>query len=38
MWQQGSGASLDESVLRGVAEPFAPEGGLKVLAGNLGSR
>ena len=34
MWQQGSGASLDESVLRGVAEPFAPEGGLKVLAGN----
>ena len=37
MWQQGSGTSLDDSVLRGVEEPFAPEGGLKVLAGNLGS-
>ena len=37
MWQQGSGASLDESVLRGVAQPFDAEGGLKVLAGNVGS-
>jgi phosphogluconate dehydratase len=29
-------ASLDESVLRGVAMPFSRDGGLKVLEGNLG--
>ncbi len=29
-------ASLDDSVLRGVAKPFSRDGGLKVLEGNLG--
>jgi len=29
-------SSRDESVLRGAANPFSPDGGLKVLGGNLG--
>lgn len=35
-WRDAPSQSLDASVLRPVAEPFAPEGGLKLLQGNLG--
>ena len=35
-WRPGPTESLDPSVLRGVADPFAPDGGLRMLAGNLG--
>ena len=37
MWLDGTTMSHDTSVLRGVDEPFATDGGLKTLAGNLGS-
>jgi phosphogluconate dehydratase len=37
MWQDGTTTSHDTSVLRGVEEPFDNDGGLKTLAGNLGS-
>lgn len=37
MWLDGTTLSHDTSVLRGVDDPFAPDGGLKTLAGNLGS-
>ncbi|UYG01229.1 MULTISPECIES: phosphogluconate dehydratase [unclassified Halomonas] len=36
VWREGVDASLDEDVLRPVATPFAPTGGLTVLDGNLG--
>ncbi|KAA2254973.1 phosphogluconate dehydratase [Solihabitans fulvus] len=36
VWRDGPSRSLDESVLRGLADPFAPDGGLRMLAGNLG--
>ncbi|MDT8879685.1 phosphogluconate dehydratase [Halomonas saccharevitans] len=36
VWREGPTESLDAEVLRGVAEPFAPTGGLTVLDGNLG--
>ncbi|AKS31898.1 phosphogluconate dehydratase [Mycolicibacterium goodii] len=36
-WREGVAASLDPSVLRGVDDPFAPDGGLKTLTGNLGT-
>ncbi|MCP2256763.1 6-phosphogluconate dehydratase [Streptoalloteichus tenebrarius] len=36
VWRDGAGRSLDTDVVRGVAEPFAPDGGLRLLAGNLG--
>jgi len=36
VWREGPEASLDEAVLRPVAEPFSQDGGLKVLHGNLG--
>ncbi|MBP2368085.1 phosphogluconate dehydratase [Pseudonocardia parietis] len=36
VWHEGPAESLDKSVLRGVADPFAPDGGLRVLHGNLG--
>ncbi|WP_432415524.1 phosphogluconate dehydratase [Chromohalobacter israelensis] len=36
VWREGPGASLDEDVLRPVANPFAATGGLAVLDGNLG--
>jgi phosphogluconate dehydratase len=36
VWREGPEQSLDTEVLRGVAEPFAPTGGLTVLDGNLG--
>ncbi|MBL6752356.1 MAG: phosphogluconate dehydratase [Nevskia sp.] len=35
-WRDAPAASLDRSVLRGCAEPFSADGGLKVLGGNLG--
>ncbi|MFP5021744.1 phosphogluconate dehydratase [Pseudonocardia phyllosphaerae] len=36
VWREGPTESLDKSVLRGVADPFAPDGGLRLLEGNLG--
>jgi phosphogluconate dehydratase len=36
-WHDAARASGDENVLRGVAQPFQPTGGLAVLAGNLGA-
>lgn len=36
IWRDGVAASLDEQVLRGTAEPFAADGGLRVIAGTLG--
>jgi phosphogluconate dehydratase len=35
-WRDGLAASADPTVLRGVADPFAPDGGLRMVAGNLG--
>ncbi|MCG8610704.1 MAG: phosphogluconate dehydratase [Pseudomonadales bacterium] len=35
-WKPGPTVSGDTSVLRPVSEPFDPEGGLKVVSGNLG--
>ncbi|WP_248917264.1 phosphogluconate dehydratase [Pseudomonas entomophila] len=36
VWREGPKDSLDESILRPVARPFSPEGGLRVMEGNLG--
>ncbi|WP_170113061.1 phosphogluconate dehydratase [Ahniella affigens] len=36
IWQPAPAQSMDQSVLRGVAEPFDREGGLRCLRGNLG--
>ncbi|MFC4863271.1 phosphogluconate dehydratase [Pseudomonas sp. MAHUQ-62] len=36
VWREGSSKSLDESILRPVSMPFSPEGGLRVMVGNLG--
>jgi phosphogluconate dehydratase len=35
-WRDPPAASLDPEVLRAVAAPFAPEGGMRLLQGNLG--
>lgn len=35
-WRAGSAYSGDRDVLRGHAEPFAPDGGLRLMHGNLG--
>jgi len=35
-WQPAPPASADADVLRPIAEPFSPNGGLRVLDGNLG--
>ena len=35
-WHDGPGESLNDKILRPVAAPFQPEGGLKQLSGNLG--
>jgi len=35
-WQPACENSFDEAVLRPAAQPFSPEGGLKLLQGNLG--
>jgi phosphogluconate dehydratase len=36
VWRDAPERSLDESVLRSVENPFSPEGGLRLLEGNLG--
>ncbi|BAP41383.1 phosphogluconate dehydratase [Pseudomonas sp. LJDD11] len=36
VWREGPLQSLDENILRPVARPFSPEGGLRVMQGNLG--
>lgn len=36
VWIDGPRESLDPAIVRGHGEPFAPEGGIKVLDGNLG--
>jgi phosphogluconate dehydratase len=35
-WRDAPERSLEESILRGVDKPFSPEGGLRLLRGNLG--
>ena len=35
-WEEGPKASLDPAVLRPVDDPFAPDGGLRMLTGPLG--
>lgn len=36
VWREAPLESLDDSVLRPVSSPFSPEGGMKLLKGNLG--
>jgi phosphogluconate dehydratase len=36
-WVDGARTSLDTTVLRTADDPFAPDGGLKTLSGNLGA-
>ncbi|WP_278421980.1 phosphogluconate dehydratase [Stutzerimonas kunmingensis] len=36
VWRDGPAHSLDENILRPAERPFSPEGGLRVLEGNLG--
>lgn len=36
VWKEGAATSHDADILRPVAEPFSPDGGLKLLDGNLG--
>ncbi|MGA8010128.1 MAG: phosphogluconate dehydratase [Thiomonas sp.] len=36
VWRDVTGDSLDRDILRPAADPFAPDGGLKLLTGNLG--
>ncbi len=36
-WEEGPKASLDTDVLRGVEDPFAADGGVRVLHGPLGT-
>ena len=36
VWRDAPAVSLDPSVLRPVADPFSPEGGLRLLSGGLG--
>ncbi len=35
-WREGATATLDDTVLRPVSTPFQPDGGLRLLQGNLG--
>lgn len=35
-WRDGPKASLNDKVVRRAGDPFAPQGGLKLLTGNLG--
>ena len=35
-WIDGPEAPLDDSVVRSASQPFAPEGGIKLLDGNIG--
>ncbi|KAA9160014.1 phosphogluconate dehydratase [Amycolatopsis acidicola] len=36
VWREVPARSLDEAVLRPVSHPFAPDGGLRMVSGNLG--
>jgi phosphogluconate dehydratase len=36
IWRDGAAESLDTAILRPVADPFAADGGLRVVGGNLG--
>lgn len=36
VWRAGPNDSLDKGVLRAAADPFAPDGGLRMLTGNAG--
>ena len=36
VWRDGAAASLDTAILRPVSDPFDTEGGIRLLAGNLG--
>jgi len=36
VWKPAPAASGDDNVLRAAAQPFAPDGGLRLLTGNLG--
>lgn len=36
IWEDGPRVSGDRAVLRGADDPFGPDGGLKLLSGNLG--
>lgn len=36
VWRDAVAESLDDSVLRPASKPFAPEGGLRLLKGNIG--
>jgi phosphogluconate dehydratase len=36
-WDDGAGESLNDKILRPVADPFQPTGGVRRLAGNLGT-
>ncbi|TWH76870.1 6-phosphogluconate dehydratase [Azomonas agilis] len=36
VWRDGPQQSLDEQILRPATNPFSPEGGLRVMSGNLG--
>ncbi len=35
-WTEGAGTTLNDRILRPASNPFAPQGGLKQLTGNLG--
>ncbi len=35
-WVEGATASLNESIIRSVSNPFSPEGGIKMMRGNIG--
>ena len=35
-WREGTAESLDTAIVRPVSDPFSKEGGLRLLAGNLG--
>ncbi|MCC6480402.1 phosphogluconate dehydratase [Sphingorhabdus sp.] len=36
VWDAAPASSGDESILRGVADPFRPDGGMRLVQGNLG--
>lgn len=35
-WVEGATASLNELIIRSVSNPFSPEGGIKMMKGNIG--
>ncbi|QHQ36757.1 phosphogluconate dehydratase [Algicella marina] len=37
VWEDGAGETLNDKILRPVADPFQPTGGTKRLSGNLGT-